>query len=151
LRWCASAPKLGGMAKLRVVFEPYNSGAAELVRDRLALYNVAVTGRSDYWPVQFFLRDDQDEIFGGLLGSVWAGWLFVSSLWVDKPARGKGHATRMMDAAEALARERGCESVFLDTHSFQARPFYEKRGYEVFGTLDDYPEGHQRFFLKKKL
>jgi hypothetical protein len=31
------------------------------------------------------------------------------------------------------------------------RPFYERRGYEVFGTLDDYPKGHKKFFLKKKL
>ena len=30
-------------------------------------------------------------------------------------------------------------------------PFYEGRGYEVFGTLDDYPKGHKKFFLKKKL
>jgi len=28
---------------------------------------------------------------------------------------------------------------------------YEKRGYVVFGTLDDYPAGHQKFFLRKKL
>lgn len=56
-----------------------------------------------------------------------------------------------MDAIEAYARERRCHMVSLDTHSFQARPFYEKRGYELVATLDDYPKGHQKFTLKKML
>jgi len=52
---------------------------------------------------------------------------------------------------EHAAKERGCTAAHLDTFSFQARPFYESLGYEVFGTLDDYPQGHQRFFMKKTL
>ena len=46
------------------------------------------------------------------------------------------------------ALRRGCRAAYLDTFSYQARPFYEKLGYEVFGTLDDYPLGHQRFFMR---
>ena len=86
-----------------------------------------------------------------LLGSVWGGWLHVTFLWIDEAVRGQHWATRLMDQAEDYARERGCHSATLDTHSFQARPFYERRGYEVFGILDDYPKGHKKFFLKKKL
>ncbi len=56
-----------------------------------------------------------------------------------------------MDAAEDYARYRNCHSAFLDTHTWQARPFYERRGYELFATLDDFPPGHQKFFLKKRL
>ena len=41
-----------------------------------------------------------------------------------------------MRAAEEEARSRSCLGVFLDTYSFQARPFYEKLGYEQFGTLE---------------
>jgi hypothetical protein len=40
--------------------------------------------------------------------------------------------------------------LWLDTFSFQARPFYEKLGYEVFGQLEDYPRGHSRYFLQKR-
>ena len=50
-----------------------------------------------------------------------------------------------MQAMEAEAIRRGCRGAYLDTFSYQARPFYERLGYEVFGTLDDYPAGHQRF------
>jgi hypothetical protein len=46
---------------------------------------------------------------------------------------------------------RGCVGVWLDTFSFQARGFYEKLGYRVFGEVADYPPGHTRHFLKKSL
>lgn len=137
--------------KPELVFEPYNLAAAEFVRDRLAMHNIAATGRSDYYPVRLFLRDGHGNVVGGLLGSIWADWLFISDLWIDEGARGKRNATRLMDAAEDYARQRGCHSVSLDTHSFQARPFYEKRGYKVFGTLERYPAEHKKFFLQKKL
>ena len=38
---------------------------------------------------------------------------------------------------------------YLDTFSFQARPMYEKLGYSVFGTLEDHPQGHTQWYMKK--
>jgi GNAT superfamily N-acetyltransferase len=139
------------MADIEIVFEQSPGASAHTVRDRLDLYNVAVTGVSAYYPVNYFLKNSRGETMGGLLGAAWGGWLHISYLWVDESMRGQDWGTRLMDHAEAYARERGCHSVTLDTHSFQARPFYEARGYEVFGTLDDYPKGHKKFFLRKKL
>jgi hypothetical protein len=55
-----------------------------------------------------------------------------------------------MGAAEGRAVERGCHSAWVDTFSFQAPGFYPKLGYEVFGELD-YPPGHKRIFLQKRL
>ena len=138
------------MSDLKIVFDA--SGAdAQTVRDRLDMYNVGVTGESAYYPVNLFLKSERNEVLGGLLGAIWGGWLHITFLWVDQAERGQDWGTRLMDQAEAYARERSCHGVELDTHSFQARPFYERRGYEVFGTLDDYPKGHKKFFLKKKL
>jgi ribosomal protein S18 acetylase RimI-like enzyme len=136
---------------LTIVFDQAEGAEAELVRDRLDMYNVAVTGVATYYPIHFYVKSTRGETVGGLLGNIWGGWLYVTYLWIDEPLRGQGWATRLMDQAEAYGREHGCHSAVLDTHSFQARPFYEKRGYEVFGTLDDYPKGHKKFFLKKKL
>ena len=137
-------------SELKIVFDQAGTDAP-FVREHLELFNVGATGISAFYPVHFFLKNERGETMGGLLGSAWGGWLHISYLWVDEAVRGQRWATRLMDHAEAYARERGCHSVDLDTHSFQARPFYEKRGYEVFGTLDDYPKGHKKFFLRKKL
>jgi len=137
--------------ELKIVFQQEGGAEAQLVRDRLDMFNVGVTGVSAYYPVNFILKNDRDEVMGGLLGGIWGGWLHITYLWVDEAERGRDSATKMMDQAEAYARERHCHWVTLDTHSFQARPFYEKRGFEVFATLDDWPKGHKKFFLKKKL
>ena len=139
------------MADLKIVFEQEGGAAAAIVRDRLDNYNVAVTGDPVYYPANFFVKNARGKTLGGLLGSVWGGWMHIRILWVDQSVRGQDWGTRLMDQAEAYARERGAHSVELDTHSFQARPFYEARGYEVFGTLDDYPKGHKKFFLRKRL
>ena len=135
---------------LTIVFDQAGTDA-QFVRDKLDFYNVGVTGLSTYYPVHLFLKNGRGETMGGLLASVWGGWMRISYLWLDEAVRGTHWGTQLMDRAEAYARERDCHSVELDTHSFQARPFYERRGYEVFATLDDYPKGHKKFFLRKKL
>jgi hypothetical protein len=55
-----------------------------------------------------------------------------------------------MVEAETIARERGYIGVWLDTFEFQARPFYEKLGYEIFGQLESGPGAIARYFLKKR-
>ena len=70
---------------------------------------------------------------------------------MDEQARRQQLGRRLVTAMEAEATRRGCHSAYLDTFSYQARPFYEKLGYEVFGTLENYPPGHQRFYMRRCL
>lgn len=56
----------------------------------------------------------------------------------------------MLALAEEEALRRGAALAHLDTFDFQARGFYERAGYEVFGTLD-YPTGVRRFYMCKAL
>jgi uncharacterized protein (DUF924 family)/GNAT superfamily N-acetyltransferase len=124
---------------------------SRFVTESLASYNVAATGLSAWYPVGFFLKSASGEWLGGLLGNIWGSWLHVTHLWVASVARRRGNGTRLLQAAEDYAIERGCIGATLETYSFEARPFYEKRGYEVFGSLEHYPPGHSRFFLRKQL
>ena len=139
-------------AKPRITFDPDPPTAARNTVERgVDQHNVAVTAQPDYYPLAFLLRDDAGEVLGGLLGDIWGGWLHVSYLWVARPLRQRGWARRLMQAAERYARQRGAHHAYLETFSFQARPFYEKLGYEVFGQLDDFPPGHTKYFLRKVL
>lgn len=52
---------------------------------------------------------------------------------------------------EDAAIEKGCHSAILDTMSFQAPAFYEKRGYVRIGVVDGYPGGSERIFMRKRL
>jgi GNAT superfamily N-acetyltransferase len=135
-----------------VVFDPF--AAAEMrnfVQTMVDNHNVAITGQADWYPVALFLRDENGEILGGLLGDIWAAWLHVKTLAVARPARGHGFGRDLMQRAELYAVERGCTDAFLDTFTFQTRSFYEKLGYHVFGTLENYPVGHRRYFMTKRL
>ena len=140
------------MRNFRITSKPHASQEEiTFVREAIARHNVAVTRDTYYSPLAIFLRDERDAIMGGAFGDLWGGWLELTLLWVAEPLRGQGYGARLLLAAEEEARTQGCRGVFLSTFSFQARPFYERFGYEVFGELPDHPEGHSLYFMKKML
>lgn len=138
-------------AEWKITFEPTNEQAKQFVTEGVGNFNIATTGHAAWYPVAYFVRSDEGEILGGLHGTVWGKWLYIKIVWVAEPARGKGCAKKLVEAAEAYAIERGCMAAHLETFSFQARSLYEKLGYEVFGELKDYPPGHTFYFLRKTL
>jgi GNAT superfamily N-acetyltransferase len=137
---------------LRIISEPQASSEdTAIIRDGLARFNVAATQHTYYSPLAILLRDDRDAVLGGALGDVWGGWLDLTFLWVAEPLRGQGYGEQLLRAAEDEARAVGCEGIFLETMGFQARPFYERYGYEVFAELPDRPAGYTSYFMKKFL
>jgi ribosomal protein S18 acetylase RimI-like enzyme len=137
---------------IHLVIEPYAAESLkEVIREGLALHNVAATGAAEYYPVCLLLKTEHQEVVGGLLGHIWAQCLHVAFLWVAPFLRHHGHGTTLLQTAEHLAVERACRVVQLETFSFQAPGFYAKHGYETIAVLPDYPPGHQKHFLKKVL
>jgi GNAT superfamily N-acetyltransferase len=121
------------MSEIRIEFDPHASESLkQAVIDHLDMYNVGVTGFTEYSRVNLFLRDGGDEIQGGLLAAIWGGVMYVRILWVARALRGKGHGQRLLAAAEQRAIERGCR-------------------HEIYARADDWPVGHAHFFLRKAL
>ena len=101
--------------------------------------------------VRIFIRDQQDRVVGGIVSDLFGGWAYISLLWIDEPVRNRGLGTRLVTMLEQEVLRLGYTHAHLDTSSFEARPFYEKLGYGLFATLEDYPPGHCKYFLKKAL
>src|SRR5690606_28950965 len=105
-----------------------------------------------YTPVGLALvLEDAGAIRGGLVADTAWRWMYIRLLSVEDGLRGTGFGRRLMERAEAIARDRGFIGAWVDTYSFQAPGFYRKLGYEEFGRLDDYPPGQARIFLRKAL
>jgi GNAT superfamily N-acetyltransferase len=104
-------------------------------------------------PVVFGARDAEGNLVGGLVGELRPGWqwLYIAMLWIAPSHRLQRIGLRLMRAVEEEARRHGCAYAAVDTISFQARGFYEKQGYVVWGVQEHYPPGHRRFYLSKPL
>ncbi len=98
-----------------------------------------------------FARDDDGKIIGGLRATCCWNTLHIELTWVSKEARGYGVGSDIVKKAELFALEHGFEQALLESTSWQAKPFYEKLGYQLMGSIKDYPKGHTCHFLTKKL
>jgi GNAT superfamily N-acetyltransferase len=122
----------------------------QAVNDGLNAFNIQLAGEDNYRPLAIFLRDDQNNLIGGLLGETFWNWLHISILWLREDARGQGYGQQMVAMAEQEAVKRGCTDSFVDTLSFQAPDFYRKLGYVEFGRQDGLPPGYARYYLYNK-
>ena len=126
-------------------------GDRNLIADPLIAYNASQVGNAGFSKLALLVRDAAGLAAGGLWARVAYDWMFVELLVVPEALRGGGIGRALMRQADEVAVARGCVGVWLDTFSFQARPFYEKLGYEVFGVLPDHPRGGELYILRKRL
>lgn len=126
-----------------------------LVDDGIVEYNlskVAFTQEPSFIPINRVIKGSNGEVMAGI-NSVLYCWncLYVDVLWVKEEYRKEGYGSVLLNEVEKVAKEKGCKLIHLDTFDFQAKDFYLKHGYEVFGVLDDCPVEHKRYYLKKNL
>lgn len=101
--------------------------------------------------VHLILKDEDEKIYGGLIGKIYRFCMVIETLWISEEQRGFGYGTKLLMEAEKEAISEQCKFIHLDTFSFQAPEFYRNNGYVVFGVLDGYPDGIKRYYLKKNI
>ncbi len=127
------------------------SADVRFVRARLREFNEQQATPDEHRRLSVFLRGDDGRIAGGLIGGTYWHWLYIEALWVSSEERGKGYGGKLLAEAEEEAIRRGCNYVHLETFTFQAVSFYEKRGYRKAGELKNLPEGYSRILMWKGL
>lgn len=126
-----------------------NAGARHVAAS-LAAEIVAGFGPRDEVPLSIAAHAG-DTVVGGLNGSSHWGWCYIRHLWVDADWRKRGLGLRMLAEAETQARARHCAGLYVDTFDPGAVSFYERAGFGRFGRIEDFPPGHARTFLLKRL
>ena len=119
----------------------------------LLRFNAEAVGReagSD--PFAFCVTDPATgDVGGGLWARSHWNFLHIDLLFLPAPLRRDGLGSKLMRMAEYEGIRRGCHTAWLDTFNFQARGFYERFGYTIFGTLEGEPPAFPRYFMKKTL
>ena len=85
------------------------------------------------------------------MGRTWGECCELRQLWVATGHRGRGIGSRLVRAAERRAIERGCRLVYLETFSFQAKPFYEELGYKVALEIRGFDDGIVKYTMTRDL
>lgn len=98
------------------------------------------------------IKDDNGNIIAGI-NCIYYAWkcIYVDALWVEDKYRKTGLGSQLLLEIERTAKEYGCHIIHLDTFDFQGKDFYLRHGYDIHGVLDDCPQGHKRYYMKKSL
>ncbi|MGD8587180.1 MAG: GNAT family N-acetyltransferase [Chloroflexota bacterium] len=130
---------------------PPHPADLQALRDNLAAFNVNQAAFDHGQQMAIFHRDETGQIIAGIYGWLWGQCLEIVLLWTDEPLRGQGLGSRLLAQLEATGQQHGARLAMLEIFSFQAPAFYQKRGYETFGVIEGYGDGHAKHFMHKQL
>ena len=101
--------------------------------------------------VNWLASDENGVLRGVVTADILWDWVYIDELWVDPGFRGAGLGRQLMQHAEAFARSRRLQGIWLWTQSWQAEGFYRELGYSEFARFENFPVGHSRIGFRKKL
>jgi len=123
----------------------------QFLEDRIYEHNSTSIDKDDGLLFSRIVRDENNDVIGGVAGWTWARVCEITQLWVDEKVRGMGIGKMLLEAAEAEARNKGCVTALVKSYSFQSPHFYERYGYKIEHILYGFPEGHRYYTLTKRV
>lgn len=126
----------------------------ELISDEIMHFNArAVPFTQKETPIfKRYVIKNNNEIIAGINAVIYHwGMLFIDEIFVRETYRHQKLGSYLISKVEQEAKELGATLSHLDIFDFQAKDFYLKQGYEIFGTLENCPPNHNRYYLKKSL
>ncbi|MBS0289819.1 MAG: GNAT family N-acetyltransferase [Proteobacteria bacterium] len=113
----------------------------DYIDNAIGKYNakqVPFTQQVAFEGINFIAKNEKGDIIGGINAMLYCwGVLHIDILWVDDNYRSVGVGSELMEKIQGTVKQKGCSLIHLDTFDFQAKDFYLKHGFEVFGTLDN--------------
>jgi GNAT superfamily N-acetyltransferase len=132
--------------------EDNSNDFAALAKQKIAEFNARHWDASQRQALGLKQLNAAGELIAALAGRTFGNWFYLETLWLAESERGKGTGSLLLAQAESIAKARGCRFVLLDTLDFQARPFYQRLGYQLQWTQQDYPlAGGAKYFMTKAL
>lgn len=129
---------------------PANIEAVNCITQKLGVYNRETYGPSGRESFSI-TQSKNGQLIAGASGFTQWGWMYIQILWVESQFRGQGLGQQLLEEAEKLAVKKCCTKVNLDTFGDENKNFYSKNDYQIFGMLENYPPGFNKYFLFKEL
>jgi GNAT superfamily N-acetyltransferase len=103
-----------------------NDADIKTIQEGLIEFTKKTLGSADFMEKSFsvLLKDDRNNINGGILARFDLESIYVDMLWVNEKFRDRGYGTKLLNAAENEAYKLGCRYSTLDTYDFEAEEFY---------------------------
>ncbi|MDL4839474.1 GNAT family N-acetyltransferase [Aquibacillus rhizosphaerae] len=116
-----------------------------------SIYHKEAREKEAVKPINIIVSDHNKNWIGGINADVYWDWMEINNFWFREEYRGKGLGGHLLGKAEKIAKEKGAKKVLLTTFEFQARAFYEMKGFQVVGEIKDYPPGSSYYTMVKIL
>ena len=131
---------------------PGDEADAEQIDDKLVEYNFSqVPAVSDFEWIGRKIQGDKGEpaaaVFAGV--NFW-NIAFIEMLWVDEALRNQAIGSALLSDIEKEAKEKGAAIIMVDARDWNVE-FFIKHGYTLYCKLENYPNGYNKYKLKKDL